>query len=1001
MKFVITDKFEREYQRLNPNQKKAVDTVEGTVMVVAGPGTGKTQILSLRIANILKQTDTAPENILALTFTNAGVFSMRKRLVEIIGPQAYRVNIFTFHSFCENLVNEYGEEYQNLSRSKLISPIEQLQIIEEIIKTGNFKKLKPWGDASFYVNSLPSVFSDFKKEFLTVEGLKNKLIEQEGSFFQREDLYHTKGKWKGQMKGEYKKEEKKLEKNKEVAQAYEEYQNNLIQKRLYDYDDVILETIHTLENNPDFLLFLQEKYQYILVDEHQDTNKSQNRILELLTDFFDRPNLFIVGDEKQAIYRFQGASLENFTFFQKRYKDVLTINLLENYRSTQIILNSAHSLMVNGGKSEKLNNDVKLKSVIKNRGTEINVYPLSGRESEWQFLAEDIGKKIKSGININEIAVFYRNNDEVFAVAKSLEKMGLPFVIESKQDILADTDILKIILLIKTVNNLGDDVLLGKLLFVDFWKIDSLDIYKLMVFSRKNKQGLFDCLKSEELLKEAGIIDKDKFKNIYKQLAEWKKTAMNKDLVICLEELVYQSGYFDYLLKLEDSAEKLHKLNKLFGEAKRLLQEKRETKLSDFVKYLALLENYNLSIQTQNEGLLEGVRLMTAHGAKGLEFDVVYIINMVDKHWGNKSVKNKIKLLIHDDKQEQINDDERRLFFVALTRARQEVNITYAKKKIDGSDQMPSQLLNEIDKKFLKEINSKDWETNFLKGSQRLMMKKKRINADLKNKEYLNKLFLQGGLNVTAVNNYLKCPWEYFFKNLIKAPSAYSKEMVYGNIIHKTLKEFFESFKQGKKTSKKLLLDLFEINLEKSILLEDVKQEVWEKGKLSLDGYYDVYHKDWCKNILNEFNIKGIPLIIKKGQEIYLSGNLDKIEILEGNQVRVIDYKTGKTKSRDEIEGKTSHSDGNYKRQLIFYRLLLDGYNQGQYKMIEGEIDFIEPKDNGKYQKEIFEISDEEIKELKQIIKNISQEILALSFWNKKCVNRDCEFCRLREIMGK
>ena len=310
-------KFETEYKRLNPNQKKAVDTVEGTVMVVAGPGTGKTQILSLRIANILKKTDTEPENILALTFTNAGVYSMRKRLAEIIGSEAYRVNIFTFHSFCEALVSEYGEEYQYISGAKLISPVEQLQIFEEIIEQGDFKLLRPWGDASYYVNYLPSAIGELKREAMTVDRLREVLRKEEKDFSQIEDLYHEKGRWAGQMKGDYKKLEKNINKNKELADVYEEYQKKLRENKLYDYDDVILETIKAMETSDEFLLSLQEKYQYILVDEHQDTNNSQNKILELMSDYFDRPNLFIVGDEKQAIYRFKGLHWKILCFLKK------------------------------------------------------------------------------------------------------------------------------------------------------------------------------------------------------------------------------------------------------------------------------------------------------------------------------------------------------------------------------------------------------------------------------------------------------------------------------------------------------------------------------------------------------------------------------------------------------------------------------------------------------------------------------------------------------------
>ena len=987
-------KFEEEYKRLNPNQKKAVDAVEGTVMVVAGPGTGKTQILSLRIANILKRTDTEPENILALTYTNAGVFSMRKRLVEIIGATAYRVNIFTFHSFCEALVNEYGEEYQKIVGAKLISSVEQLQIIEQIIEEGEFDKLRPWGKVSFYVNSLPAVLGDLKKEGLTAEDLKVKLAEQEKKLSQVEDLYHLKGKWQGRMKEKYKKEEENIKKNKEVAIFYEEYEKRLRANKLYDYDDVILETISALENNPNFLLALQEKYQYILVDEHQDTNNSQNKILELLTNYFERPNLFIVGDEKQAIYRFQGASLENFTFFQDKYQDVLLVNLLENYRSTQKILDSALSLMRNNQETTDL------KAVVGGKGVDLSVHSFSEKYFEQQFLAEDIQKKITAGTVANEIAIFYRNNDEAWEVAQALERAGVPVVIESKQNLLADADILKIVLLMKAVNGLGDNTLLGKMLFVDFLEIDSLDIYKLLLFSQKQKIGLFDCLKSEKFLEEAGVGDKNKLLELYKKLERWKKTAMNQDVVTCLEEIVYQSGYFDFIMQAGDSANKLSKLNKLFDEVKKFAQTRSEVRLSDFVKHLELLENYHLSIETKSNHLIEGVRLMTAHGAKGLEFDVVYIINAVDKHWSNKKPKNLFNLPLYKKQDEPNLEDDRRLFFVALTRARQAVIITYAKQTDDGKQHLPTQFLEEIDKKFIKEIVMEDWESDFLKNKTKFAKKTKIENANLKNREYLNRLFLQRGLNATALNHYLKCPWEYFFKSLLKIPTAYNKNMAYGSVIHNTLEEFFEKVRKGEKISQKILLDIFRKNAERGFLLETDKREALKKGEQALAGYYDRYHLDWQKEILNEFNVKNILFEIDSGQEILLSGKLDRIELSEGKQVKVVDYKTGRIKTKGELEGKNKNADGDYKRQLVFYKLLLDKYNNGQYQITTGEINFIEPDDKGQYQKEVFEISEAEVQELEETIKRVSQEILELAFWNKRCDKKDCEFCRLREVMG-
>src|SRR3989339_634470 len=381
----LKEKFNKLYEKLNPEQKMGVDEIEGPIMVIAGPGTGKTHLLTMRIANILDKTDTAPESILALTFTESAVASVRKNLSEIIGTLAYRVNITTFHGFANNIIKEYPDDFPEIIGSTNISDVDQIKIIREIIDNSNLVKLKPFGSRYFYVPSIIHAISDLKQQGFLPEDFA-KIIEKENNEFENiNDLYYEKGINKGKMKGKYITLLKNIERNKELAIVYKEYRQALRKSNFYDYSDMIVEVKIALEKNNDLLLIMQEKYQYILVDEHQDTNSAQNKILELLASYYKNPNLFIVGDEKQAIFRFQGASLENFLYFKNLYKNAKLITLSENYRSTQGILDGVLSLMPDS---------LRLKANAPHKFEKIFILPFETPESETYFVARDIERKI-------------------------------------------------------------------------------------------------------------------------------------------------------------------------------------------------------------------------------------------------------------------------------------------------------------------------------------------------------------------------------------------------------------------------------------------------------------------------------------------------------------------------------------------------------------------------------------------------------------------------------
>ncbi|MEX0651871.1 MAG: ATP-dependent DNA helicase [Candidatus Paceibacterota bacterium] len=983
--------FNTLYKKLNPEQKKAVDAIEGPVMVVAGPGTGKTQILTLRIAHIIKKTDTPPDAILALTFTESGVFSMRKRLVEIIGSAAYRVRIHTFHGFCNDVIKRFPDEFPRIIGSENLTDIDKLTMLRTIILNSSLSKLKPFGDNFYYLNPIRSKIGELKREYITPEQFEASSKEEEKAFKSLDDLYYESGKHEGKMRGKYQAWEKQIEKNKELVEVYKLYEAQLRFEKRYDYEDMIVEVISSLEKNSDLLLRLQEEYHYILADEHQDANFSQNRLLELLASFHDNPNLFIVGDEKQAIFRFQGATLDNFSYFKTLYPSAEVVMLSVGYRSHQTILDSAHSLI-----SEESSEHIPLTSFIGDGG-KVSVRSFSKEDFEHAFLTHDIKQKLDRGVPPHEIAVLYRTNRNADALMRMFEKADIPFVVESDQNVLHDADMRKLILLFRTAGDIGNDALLLQALHINFLGIEMLDIYRLMQYARKGRTNLYDILKSKKELTNARVEDVSELHELYMSIRSWSESGHNTTALEFFDTIVNESGFLKYVLSLPQAADKLDKLTSFFHDIQMLSGAHKDWRLPELLDYLVMLEEHNIVVKKESRiSVPKSVRLMTAHKSKGLEFDFVYIVGARDTHWGNRRDINHFKG--HSATAVDTNAEERRLFYVALTRARHGVAISYARENEGGRQQLPAQFIEEINPQYRQEESMESFEKEIHKEA--LFKKKENTSIpSISDKAFLNQLFIEQGLSVTALNNFLKSPWQYFYANLLRVPAVPSKHQLYGIAIHAALKYYFDSFKEGKDIGEKKLCAVFNESLRRQPMTDIEYEESLEKGTASLSGYYNHYKNTWGSTILNEFMVSvDLPLEIPELPTINVRGIFDKV-VIEGDTVTVVDYKTGKPKTRGEIEGSTKDSNGDYKRQLVFYKLLLSLHNNGQYTMTHGEIEFVEPDVKGKYHKERFEITDEDVEVLKAEIRDASESILSLDFWEKPCDPSVCNFCELRELL--
>lgn len=975
--------YDDAYKGLNKAQKEAVDTIEGPVMVIAGPGTGKTQILTLRIANILKQTQMSPENILALTFTNSGVRAMRERLKNYINDDAYRVGIYTFHSFAESILQSYSSYFPAQEFASVISDLEKAKIIEKILEQHDFTEIVSSYDKFSSLRQVMDAVNSIKQEGYQPDEFEALLPDWEQEQLSDDVMFYKRATGKygvGDIKPtEKQKVEKRVAKAREIATVFKSYQRVLEKENLYDFSDMILSVLKGLESDENLKLDLQEKYQYVLVDEHQDTNEGQNKLIELLTDaehLEGRPNLFTVGDEKQSIYRFQGASDKAFTHFKIHYSDVMVIELDKNYRSNAAILDSAHELIQHSIQNSK--------PLVSNKSDDkfVSVREFSDYKFELMFVVKDITAKLEAGVPADEIAVIYRSNKHLVDIKSLFQQFNVPYQVLSRDTLLDDSAILMLITLIRVIVNPYDDNSLGKLLFADFIKLDPINVTNTLRHYRSLRResdikGLIDILCSDEYYHS--VVEMIKTLQIYEANHTFNET---------FKEVLHVSGFLATLLNRPDSRSGLRKVEVLFNEFRQQAERKPNYRASDFIEFIDAALSYSINIEVTAASVGKGVQCMTAHGSKGLEYEHVYVINTARSNWEKSRGFSAISLPL--DRYVGELDDERRLFYVAITRAKSHLSISSSKQDWSGKSLEPSQFVTELSGNFVKQLSTEAFEME--NEAELLRFFSNEIPDDsVFDKEYLAARFLEENLSVTALNNYIDCPLKYLFRNLIQLPDVYTSSLRYGETVHRALETFFTDSVVAKKVlAKENLLNAYKQCMENSGFFGKEYDEFHTKGRCSLGMYYDYYNSDWSVDVLLEEYIK--RSFVVSDAELTLSGKIDKIEFLDefgAGRIRVIDYKTGKVFSKKSTKAQKEALE----RQIQFYHLLLEGYKDGEVTIADAILDFVEPTDTGEFEKKTLTVTEADLDKLKKEIEKMVEEVTTGNFITKGCSKKDCEAC--------
>lgn len=992
-----TESFKAAYAELNDEQREAIDTIEGPVMVIAGPGTGKTQILTLRIANILAKTDTKPENILALTFTESGALAMRERLRRYIGADAYRVPIHTFHGFAEHLIHTYPDSFPRIIGGRPAKELEKLSIIESIIESCGVKVLRPSGNPAYYVVPIMRIISTLKQEYIAPDQLAAIIASQEEELAHIERT-HLKGAHKGKVTGEYTKKEKSIIKNRELLTVYRAYEALLREQSLYDFDDMIVETVTALREHDDMRLDLQEEYQYLLADEHQDVNGSQNAILEQLASYHERPNIFVVGDEKQAIYRFQGASLENFLYFENIFPHTSTIALEKNYRSGQTILDSAHSLIT---ADQGVVNELRIPlyaQTIPESSVEKRMFSHQAVEDEW--VTASIQQEISSGIEPEEITVIVRTNREVEQYAALLRKQDIPVRASADGDILKHPIMTSVCNLIDAVVAGNNESALFELLHGSYWGIEGADLVRI-TRAQNYSTPLSAIISEPETLAKIGVERPERAHHVWTVLENTRQRLETEAPHAVLSFLLNESGFLDHVMR-QDPLEGVRVVRRLYDEVQAMVIQDHACTLKRIGEVFTKLREYSVPLTapyiTTNT---HSVSVMTAHKSKGLEFDVVYIPHLSDNVWG-KGMSRKyfdIPLARHVTK-ESLNeeDDERRLLYVAMTRARRKLCLSYACASTEGRDLIPSRLLEYIDEANITAVSTENEERAFNPVNALIGIgSEKTIKSNL----FID-ILKERGLSATSLNNYLRDPWDYIYRNALRIPEVQPEHMLYGTALHNVMDRVTRRHTaEGKIPNDTEIKTLLESALGRLPLTKESFVRRHEQGLLALTAYLQEKSPSFPKSTIEEFTLRvmfqtGIPEL----SEVALTGKLDRLDLDEENNViRVVDYKTGKPKSRNYIEGKTKDADGGYKRQLVFYALLLSLYRANthdeRYNCTEYALSFLEPDSKGNIHEEVFTITDEEIESLKQEIVQVVKEILGGTMLARPCDESKSKYCHL------
>lgn len=639
---------------LNPQQQKAVQTTNGALLLMAGAGSGKTRVLTHRIAYLLGEKGVAPWNVLAITFTNKAAREMRERIDKLVGPEAEDIWISTFHSMCVRILRRDIDRIGINRNFTILDAGDQLTVVKKIMKERNIdpKKFEP--------RSILAGISNAKNELLSADKYAKKITTA--------DPYE-----------------------KLTSDVYTEYQKRLLKNNSLDFDDLIMTTIQLFERIPEVLEFYQRKFQYIHVDEYQDTNKAQYLLVKHLASRFK--NLCVVGDSDQSIYRWRGADISNILSFEKDYENAQVILLEQNYRSSQNILNAANAVIEKNSnrKPKKLWTDNQI-------GSKISYYRAATEKDEAYFVAKKIRDDIQMGNRkYTDFAVLYRTNAQSRMIEEIFLKSNIPYKIVGGTKFYDRKEIKDILAYLRLIGNPDDEISFARIINMPKRGVGATSIDKIINYGVQNGISLTAVLDEIEHVGVSAKITKA-VKEFAGLLHNWVNMQEYLSVTELVEEVIEKTGYRD-MLKNERSLEaegRLENLDEFLSVTQTFESQSEDKSLVAFLTDLALVADIDRVDEDPTAG--EEVILMTMHSAKGLEFPVVFIVGL------EEGIFPHTRSLMEEDEMQE----ERRLAYVGITRAEEELYLSNAQMRtLFGRTSMnaASRFITEIPSELVESLN--------------------------------------------------------------------------------------------------------------------------------------------------------------------------------------------------------------------------------------------------------------------------------------------------------
>ncbi len=951
---------------LSPQQKESVEFGDGPLLIIAGAGTGKTRVITHRIAHLVTTKRARPEEILALTFTDKAALEMEER-VDVLVPYGYTdIWISTFHAFGDRVLRDYALDAGLTPDLRVLSRPEQVIFFREHLFEFPLNYYRPLGDPTRHIEAILTLISRAKDEDISPEeylafarGLAERSKLEPGDMELAEDAPR-------QM---------------EIALTYQRYQELLAENGFVDFGDQVCVVLRLLRTRPNILKRLQRRFRYILVDEFQDTNYAQFQLVRLLSE--GHKNITVVGDDDQSIYKWRGAAISNMLNFLKVYPDARLLVLTRNYRSTQEILDSAYRLIrYNDPERLEVRNNID-KRLISHRGEKgqpVRHLYYDTVSSEAEGVAKIIKEKVATGkYSYRDFAILVRANNSADPFLRALSFSHIPYRFTGNRGLYAREEIRLLLCFLTSISYLHDSVSLYYLASSDIYNINAMDLTRCMNIATRRHRTLhyvFSHLSEFPELEETSEESREAIARLLGDLEKYILLSKDNPTGVVLYRFITESGYLSRLSEASnpEADEKIQNIAKFFDIIKNFGFISLLDRVPQFVKHIGMLMAAGDDPQTAEADTdADAVNVLTVHKAKGLEFPVVFMVGLVSDRFPSRRRKEPIELpepLVKDiiPEGDFHLQEERRLFYVGLTRAKEELYLTSARDYGGLRPRKASQfVLEALD---LSKMAKKPYSTSPLEALKRFDPPTGHTISGLRPLspgEVLNLSYLK-------IDDYLTCPLKYKYVHILKVPILPHHAVVYGNSLHKSVQHYFRRKMEGNSVTLGELIEVFErVWVSEGFLTREHEEQRLKVGRSVMEQFY---RREEAQGVMPTYIEKEFSFFLDNNR---IAGRWDRLDERD-NEAVIIDYKSSEIRQQKDANERARGS-----LQLSIYAL---AYYERFGKVPEKvELHFLDSGFVGSDRKQM-----EDLEETKAKIRKVAEGIRRRDF-SAKPEYLACRYC--------